>query len=288
MRVNPVVTATALLLPMRAWGHSPWVISGPERAPLFAGVAVLLVVWLAYGMGVLRSHPGWQRVWAFNAAGAITAFALFGPLDRWAETSAAFHMTQHMLMMVVIAPLWVMAQPLPQLAVLGPWWKSLWTVMWKSFWTKWKSFWTAMFKSFWTAMLSLARHPMLAATVHAAVIWFWHAPRFYVLALDNAWWHVVEHASFLLSAGIFWWAVLRSSHRNAPHAFVALLFTLMHTGFLGALLTFANAPLYGENRDLQSQQLAGLIMWVLGGIPYLGAAAWIAARWFQQILRRVE
>lgn len=262
-----------MLLPMQAWGHSPWLIPGPERAPLIAGIVVLLVVWLAYGAGVLRSHPGWQRVIAFNAGCAIAAFALFGPLDRWAETSAAFHMTQHMLMMVVIAPLWVMAQPLPQLAILGSRWISLWAAIWKSF---------------WTATLKLARYPMLAATVHAAVIWFWHAPRFYVLALDNAWWHVVEHACFLLSAGIFWWAVLRSSHRNAPHAFVALLFTLMHTGFLGALLTFANAPLYGENRDLQSQQLAGLIMWVLGGIPYLSAAAWIAARWFQQILRRVE
>jgi putative membrane protein len=58
---------------------------------------------------------------------------------------------------------------------------------------------------------------------------------------------------------------------------------LMHTGFLGAVLTFARAPLYGEARDLQDQQLAGLIMWVLAAIPYIIASAWIAHRWFRQL-----
>jgi cytochrome c oxidase assembly factor CtaG len=57
----------------------------------------------------------------------------------------------------------------------------------------------------------------------------------------------------------------------------------MHTGFLGALLTFANAPFYGDTRSLADQQLAGLIMWVIGGIPYFIASLWIAYRWFRQM-----
>ena len=108
-------------------------------------------------------------------------------------------------------------------------------------------------------MLRFALHPVLAAWVHGAVIWFWHLPAFYLLALENPWWHVFEHACFILSAGLFWWAVLNSAHRNAPWALLALLLTLMHTGFLGAILTFARVSLYGEGRALEDQRARALI-----------------------------
>jgi cytochrome c oxidase assembly factor CtaG len=136
-------------------------------------------------------------------------------------------------------------------------------------------------------MLCLSRHPLLAAYLHGAVIWFWHTPHFYMLAVRNPWWHIVEHACFLVTAGLFWWALLNANTRRLPWALLALLLTLMHTGILGALLTFARAPLYGEVRDLADQQLAGLIMWVLGAIPYIGASAWLGHRWYRQILRRI-
>jgi cytochrome c oxidase assembly factor CtaG len=76
---------------------------------------------------------------------------------------------------------------------------------------------------------------------------------------------------------------LRAGQARTLWALAALLFTLMHTGFLGALLTFARDPLYAETRDLQDQQLAGLIMWVAGAVPYLIASAWMGHRWFQRI-----
>jgi len=50
----------------------------------------------------------------------------------------------------------------------------------------------------------------------------------------------------LLSAGLFWWAVLFPSPPNRGRALLALLITLMHTGLLGALLTFAKSPSYGD------------------------------------------
>ncbi|MEX1031949.1 MAG: cytochrome c oxidase assembly protein [Cellvibrionaceae bacterium] len=257
------------LLPAQlALAHDPLSTSPDERLPLTLGACLLFGFCLAYWVGAKRITPRLQHFLLFNATALIAVFALFGPMDAWAETSAAMHMAQHMLMMVVIAPLWVFARPLPQLLSLSP----------------------RITNRVWKPLLRLAAYPMLTAFLHGAVIWFWHAPRFYVLALENPWWHMVEHACFLLSAGLFWWSVLRSSQRNAPFAFLAVLFTLMHTGFLGALLTFANAPLYGEwygaGSELQSQQLAGLIMWVVGGLPYLAAAAWIGLRWFQQLLRR--
>lgn len=264
MRVALVpALAIALCISSPAFSHNPFFAADEQRTPLLLGALLLFTVAALYVAGCFRVRPSTAHAVSFTGAMGIAAFALFGPLDHWAERSAAMHMIQHMLMMVVIAPLWVIAQPLPQLFA------------WRS------RFGARVSKPF----LQLASHPMLAAGLHAIVIWIWHAPTWYLLALDNAWWHLFEHVCFLVTAGLFWWAVLRSSRRSAPHAFLALLFTLMHTGFLGALLTFANAPLYGAERTLQSQQLAGLIMWVVGGLPYLTAAGWIGLRWANQLSR---
>lgn len=260
MRAHAV--AGTALLPAQAWAHSPFVDTDGARLPLVLSILLLLVLWAGHGIGSRRVVPKRSRWLLFQAATLIAAFTLFGPLDSLAETSAAAHMTQHMLMMGVIAPLWVLAQPLPQWAAAGG----------------------RAVARLSTPLLRMARYPLLAASIHAAVIWFWHAPKPYLLALENPWWHAVEHAGFLLSAGLFWWSVLNSNQRTAPHAFLALLLTLMHTGFLGALLTFANSPLYGAGGDLESQQLAGLIMWVVGGLPYLAAAGWCGLRWFRQMM----
>jgi cytochrome c oxidase assembly factor CtaG len=102
-------------------------------------------------------------------------------------------------------------------------------------------------------------------------------------AVQNNGWHVLEHASFLFTGWLFWWAVLRPGQGGVLQATLALLFTVMHTGLLGALLTFARAPLYwSESRELWDQQLAGLVMWIPGGMVYLAAAAWAGYRWLAQ------
>jgi putative membrane protein len=260
---RPVVAATLLLgLAGAAFAHSP--LAGgdlEEQLAALLAAAVLAGFWGIYLLGAWRKPPGWPELAAFHAGMVLAASALLGPLDEWAETSAAMHMTQHMLLIVVIAPLWVLSRPLPQVIAGGG----------------------RPVAFLWRPMLKLAGRPLWAAYLHGAVIWFWHLPVFYMLALEDPWWHVFEHACFLVTAGIFWWAILRSGQNGAPWALLALLLTLMHTGFLGAALTFARVPLYGEARDLQDQQLAGLIMWVLAGIPYLLASTWIGHRWFRQL-----
>jgi len=245
-----------------ALAHSPWSAQdSQELAAALTSAVLLAALWLIYVVGSLRVSPGKWRGTLFHCTAAACYLAALGPLDEWAETSAAAHMTQHMLFMVVVAPLWVFAQPLPQLVAGGG----------------------RFFLVLARPTMKLAAYPMLSAWLHGAAIWFWHVPFFYVLALEHPWWHAVEHACFLITAGVFWWAVLRSSQRNTPWALLATLLTLVHTGFLGAILTFAQEPLYGEGRGLPDQQLAGLIMWVVGGIPYLMATGWIGYRWFRRL-----
>ncbi|MBA3597332.1 MAG: cytochrome c oxidase assembly protein [Methylibium sp.] len=252
--------ATALLAPVAASAHSP----SAADAPLWLAQGLFALAWLAYGSGALRRRPSGPRQFAFHAVMLIAGLALFGPLDDWAASSTALHMVQHMLLLVVVAPLAVLAGPLPQ---------------WRAAFGGWAD-------AFWRALLRLGRRPMACATLQAAALWVWHAPGPYMAALDHTGLHVLEHACFLFSGWLFWWSVLRPGRYGALQAALALLFTTMHTGLLGALLTFAPRPLYWrESTALWDQQLAGLVMWVPGGMVYLLAAGWALYRWLSGMER---
>jgi putative membrane protein len=58
---------------------------------------------------------------------------------------------------------------------------------------------------------------------------------------------------------------------------LSLLATMIHTGLLGALMTFSPQPWYA-GYGLEDQQLAGLVMWVPAGMAYPLAALYLVAR----------
>jgi putative membrane protein len=75
---------------------------------------------------------------------------------------------------------------------------------------------------------------------------------------------------------------------------IYLFTTAMYTTLLGALLTFSDRlwyPLYKAGTApwgltaLEDQQLAGLIMWVPGGLAYLLGALAVIASWLRQPAR---
>lgn len=248
-----------LILNNSAYAHNPFSGSVEQRLAGTVSALLLLGFGLLYVRGSNRVSPRFSHEVGFYLVCVICAIAVLGPLDELARNSTAAHMTQHMLLIVVIAPLWVLTRPLPQLVAGG----------------------LRGLLPFWKPMLGLVRQPITTAMLHGAAIWIWHIPFFYMLAVESPGWHTFEHTCFLVTAGLFWWAVLRSNRRTMPQAMLALLLTLMHTGFLGAVLTFARVPLYDEARSLEDQQLAGLIMWVAGAFPYLSGMAWVTRRWYR-------
>ena len=137
------------------------------------------------------------------------------------------------------------------------------------------------------------RGGLVAATAaQALVFWLWHAPPVYAAALssDAVYWLM---QATMLAGGVAFWAALRTA--SAPAAVAALLATMVQMGLLGALITFAPAPLYAPHfgttgpwglSALEDQQLAGLIMWVPAAGLYLGAALVLAARALASPLRR--
>lgn len=119
----------------------------------------------------------------------------------------------------------------------------------------------------------------------AALFWAWHTPAAYAWALSNdaAYWAM--QLSLLGTAIVFWMSVRVSSGLSAV---VALLFTMVQTGLLGALLVFMPDPIYAPHllttsawglSPVEDQQLAGLIMWAPAAGVYLGAALLILGRW---------
>jgi len=136
---------------------------------------------------------------------------------------------------------------------------------------------------------ALPRRPVgplaLATVVQAVAFWAWHAPGAYALALssDAAYWAM--QGSVLGTAVWFWMGV---RHARMPAAVIALLAAMVAMGLLGALITFAEAPLYAPHllttqawglTPLEDQQTAGLIMWAPAAAIYLAAALLALGRW---------
>ncbi|PYK35494.1 MAG: cytochrome c oxidase assembly protein, partial [Verrucomicrobia bacterium] len=121
----------------------------------------------------------------------------------------------------------------------------------------------------------------------------WHAPALFEATLENESIHALQHASFLFSALLFWWAVIHGRKRALGFGLAVLYMftTALHSGLLGALLTFANSvwyPGYAERTaawgltPLEDQQIGGLIMWIPAGLVYIAAGLALFAGWLRE------
>jgi cytochrome c oxidase assembly factor CtaG len=96
-------------------------------------------------------------------------------------------------------------------------------------------------------------------------MWGWHAPRFYDAADRPVALHVVEHLSFLAAAGALWWAAGLGSRPSPPIAALAVFVASLPGIALGAAMTIATEPWYDSYPSLAQQQVAGALMWSVGG-----------------------
>jgi cytochrome c2 len=139
--------------------------------------------------------------------------------------------------------------------------------------------------------------PVVAWVLHGVVIWVWHLPSLYEWAVHNESVHAVQHAMFIGTSALFWWGLIYGRYGRAGYgAAVFYVFTTaVHTGVLGALLTFAGAPLYPSyvatsiahgTDPLGDQQVAGLLMWVPAGILLTVAGLALFMAWLGESERR--
>jgi putative membrane protein len=276
-RMTARVACVALALPASA----PAFAHGAFAEPQPAWIALALVLTSgAYIAGVVRLwraaptrgiRPG--QAAAFLLGSAALACALFGPLDAWSARSFAAHMLQHEMLMLVAAPLLVAGRPL-----------AAWT------WTLPRRLHRPLRRMLSSRVAGagwrVVTRPLGATLLQLAVLFVWHVPRLFDAAASHAGLHALQHASFLAAALCFWWATGRSARHGAQRpapaaaaaALASLFVTMLATGALGALLTFAPAPWYGVYAAAsppwpltatEDQQLGGLLMWIPGGTFYL-------------------
>jgi len=256
----------------RAWEFDPTVV-----APLLLfGGLYFRGVWGGRGLrrGVRAREAG-----CFAAGWLTLVIALVSPLHPWGEALFSAHMTQHELLMLVAAPLLVLGSPLaPTLRGLPHAWA--------------RSLAGVSRSGGVSRTVRTLRNPMVAWAAHGVVLWAWHAPALFQAALEHRAVHAIQHLSFVGSAVLFWWALLHGRGRAMAYgaAVLYLFTTAMHSGLLGALLTFsdalwypayaATAPYWGIS-PVSDQQLGGLVMWVPACSLYVGAALFLFARWMR-------
>jgi putative membrane protein len=288
----PLLALLALaLLPGMAHAHADAVRPGQLwRAWTFDPVVVLpmAAAMLLYARGVTRlwakagAYRGVQRwqAWCFAGGMLLLALALVAPLHALGGSLFAAHMSQHVLMMTVAAPLLVMGAPVTAWTwALPPRGRKLVSGAWhgRGVAPAWR----------------LLRRPAAAWLVHAAAIWVWHIPSLYSATVTSDMMHTAQHLSFMGAAVLFWYSLQARSFHGA--AVIYLLTTAMHSSLLGALLAFsphvyyapyaATAPLWGLSA-LEDQQIGGFIMWVPAGGLYFAAALVLLASWLRTAERR--
>jgi putative membrane protein len=260
-----------------SWGLEPTVVV-PLYLTAWLYTRGVEAVWrrAGRGRGIRRAEAG-----AFAAGMLALVVALVSPLDRVAESLFWVHMTQHLLLVAVAAPLLVLGAPQAGLAWGMPKPARRSVARW---WHRRRGL---------RAALGWLAAPLPAVVVHVAALLAWHLPAAYDAAVANPWVHALEHVSFLGTALVFWYAVLsrRGSLSAKPGLAVLALFAVsVVSGGLAALLTFSPAPWYASHlattaawglTPLEDQQLAGLVMWVPGNVAYVGAVAWLFVRWMR-------
>jgi putative membrane protein len=207
----------------------------------------------------------------------VVAVALSPPFDAKADNLLTVHMAQHLLLIFVAAPLLAVGRIESQIALLLPRWGRRRVAM-------------ALGR---VRPERLTWGPLVIWLVFAAVLWLWHVPGAYNLALRNDAVHALEHASFLTAGFLLWNVVLVATARgrvDKPVAAIIVFATMVHSNALAALLVFARETWYQNYvsnvvtslTPLEDQQLAGALMWVGASPVFLCILLWLAYRWLAE------
>jgi putative membrane protein len=223
----------------------------------------------------------------FHLGTLVLFIALVSPLDHLADVFLfSAHMVQHLLLLMVAPPLWLMGFPSGVFdeQISG---KAI------------------------KAILRAVTNPVLAFFLFNIVFLAWHIPRLYDAALSNENIHIIEHLSFIAVASIGWWPLLGFLPETAPRVSIPVqviycFLMMLPATILAAIITFAPNPLYPFYLNapkvigntvlpafangprlwglsvMDDQEISGLIMWVPGNMVFFSAAMLVLRKWYQK------
>lgn len=237
---------------------------------ILGGLALLAGAYLVLAVRAADAPPSrTSSVW--YGAGLATLFiALQSPIDVGGDRYLfSLHMLQHVLLAMVAPPLLLLG-----LAGLD-------------------------LRRFALARWGILVTPWLAAILFNAALLVWHLPQLYDATLRNGPLHVLEHLTFFGTGLLFWWPLIPAVRATdaVPMSALGKIAYLVFSGIPPTILglLFAVAPrayypfylaaprLWGLT-SVEDQQIAGLVMFGLGGMIYVAAMAVL----FLQFAREAE
>jgi cytochrome c oxidase assembly factor CtaG len=256
------------LAPASGFAHA--MAEAPKAGPEPWMLAPLLIAGGLYAVGYVRLRRRSERgrtslsrhgLIFLLGYGVLAATAL-SPLHALGGRSFTAHMVEHELIMLAAAALLVWSRPLG--------------VMIWAFPAATRTGLAAIPRSrSGAAAWRLASDPWIATAMQAAALWIWHLPSLFDEALRHEGWHAAQHLTFFVTA-LFFWSGMLGPRRSAWTSAACLFVTSMITGALGAFMALSTSPWYASYRAMnlaafgltpaEDQQLAGILMWVPGGL----------------------
>jgi putative membrane protein len=190
---------------------------------------------------------------ALLAAGLAAGWtAVASPVAHLDHHLLTAHMVQHLLLMVVAAPL----------ILLGT--RNSLPMRWRP-------------------------HPAFCWLTGTLTVILWHVPAVFELPLQVRSWHTIEHASFFLAGLLFWYPVIHPGFSTRPWTLPLYLFlATLPCDALSAFLAFCGHVVYRPYLSagggtfglspLEDQALAGALMWFTVTLGYLIPALVVMAQ----------
>ena len=219
------------------------------------------------------------RLVLFSLGMTAAVAALFTPIDSLGDDLLTMHMIQHLLLLDVA----------PILCLLGL--------------TK------AIFRPATKRVIQLERSrfswvlsPTVGLVGYIGGMWLWHWPVLYDAAVRYTSVHVLEHLTFTLIGGLYWWHLIspiRDTRRlTGMGAVLYMATTKVGVGILGIGLTFAPNSIYsvyqfaGPNiwgmTAQEDQALAGVIMATEQSIVMGIALVWLVTQMIERSEREQQ
>jgi putative membrane protein len=202
---------------------------------------------------VLKKHP--SRYYVLGGW-LVAAAAFLSPLCALSVALFAARVAQHMILILIAAPLIALGLP--------------------------------------RSHRSMSACPLWSATIAFLLfLWAWHMPLPYAATFESVPVYWAMHLTLFCSAIWLWRELLQHSDPQTGSALAAGTITFVHMGLLGAVFTFADHAMFERHfgttqvwgfSPLQDQQLGGVFMWVPGTALFL----WVALRSVMRVWKGIE
>ena len=288
--IGGLLAALGAAVPVLA--HGPVPTQPPTAASLLLGwtwepiptlaIAGSVVCWLWAVRRVDAAHPRnpvpRRRTVAFLAGMLALAFALVSGIERYDTSLFSIHMIQHVLLLLVAAPLLALAAPV--------------TLVLRTSSAETRRRW--LLPLLHSHVVRFLGHPVVAWVIFAGMMWATHFSPLFDASLEDPLVHDLEHLLFLSGGLLFWWPAVAldpTPWRMSHPARIGYLFTQMtQNTFLAVVILNATTVLYPHYATLvrpwgitalEDQRLAAGIMWIAGDAIFLTAILAVVVGWMR-------